>query len=76
MQANKLQFRSPGFEALPGYRRWGDDLLDPVVSVASGPTAMTYDVDMVATRPPVKIAMFYIAIMQRAQGASGYRSAT
>jgi hypothetical protein len=29
MQANKLQFRSPGFEALPGYRRWGDDLLAP-----------------------------------------------
>ena len=22
MQANKLQFRSPGFEALRGYRRW------------------------------------------------------
>jgi hypothetical protein len=29
MQANKLQFRSPGFEAVPGYRRSGDDLLAP-----------------------------------------------
>jgi hypothetical protein len=29
MQANKLQFRSPGFEALPGYRCSGDDLLAP-----------------------------------------------
>jgi len=29
MQANKLQFRSAEFEALPGYRRWFDDLLAP-----------------------------------------------
>jgi hypothetical protein len=29
MQANKLQFRSPGFEALSGHRRSGDDLLAP-----------------------------------------------